>query len=78
MIKAGQSWHFLSLLYIFPVRGERTLLVHGLESDWVEEEMMNDDVEFIRDVMEQKVHKAFLKAGIKKKVFLLINISYAF
>ena len=44
------------------------MLVHGLESDWVEEEMMNDDVDFIKDVLEQKVHKAFSKAGLNKKV----------
>ena len=50
--------------------------MHGLESDWVEEEMMNDDVDFIRDVMEQKVIKAFAKAGIKKKVFLLNNVDF--
>ena len=43
-------------------------MIHGLESDWVEEEMMAEDVEFIRDVLEQKVQKVFTKAGIKKKV----------
>ena len=29
---------------------------------------MVEDEEFIRDVLEQKVQKAFAKAGIKKKV----------
>ena len=47
---------------------EKTLLMHGIESDWVEEEMMSEDKEFIKDVIEQKVFKAFKKAGIKKKV----------
>lgn len=42
--------------------------MHGVESDWVEEEMMEDDVDFIRDVLEQKVIKALNKAGIIKKV----------
>ena len=44
------------------------MLLHGLESDWVEEEMMQEDEEFIRDVIEQKVRKSLLKAGVKKKV----------
>jgi len=51
--------------------GERSLLLHGLESDWVEEEMMQEDEEFIRDVIEQKVRKSLLKAGVKKKIQLL-------
>ena len=42
--------------------------MHGVESDWVEEEMMEDDLDFIRDVLEQKVIKALHKAGITKKV----------
>ena len=48
--------------------GDRALLVHGVESDWVEEEMMEDDVDFIRDVLETKVYKVFNSVGIKKKV----------
>ena len=39
-----------------------------METDWVEEEMMEDDIDFIRDVLEQKVIKVLQKAGIKKKV----------
>ena len=50
--------------------GDRALLVHGIESDWVEEEMMEDDVDFIKDVLEQKVIKVLQKAGIKKKVLI--------
>ena len=45
------------------------MLLHGVETDWVEEEMMEDDVDFIRDVLEQKVIKVLQKAGINKKVF---------
>ena len=58
----------------FPGSNERALLVHGLESDWVEEEMLTEDVEFIRDVLGQKVEKAFVKAGIKKKVGMKTNM----
>jgi len=48
--------------------GDRALLLHGVETDWVEEEMMEDDVDFIRDVLEQKVIKVLQKAGINKKI----------
>ena len=48
--------------------GDRALLVHGVESDWVEEEMMEDDVDFIRDVLETKVYKILKTVGIQKKV----------
>ena len=47
---------------------ERSLLLHGIPSDWVEEEMMDDDVDFIRDVLEQKVIKCLENVGIKKRV----------
>ena len=60
----------------FPASKERTLLIHGLESDWVEEEMLTEDVEFIRDVLGQKVEKAFVKAGIRKKVCVRANMIY--
>ena len=32
------------------------------------EKMMEDDVDFIRDVLETKVYKVFNSVGIKKKV----------
>ena len=48
--------------------GDRALLVHGVESDWVEEEMMEDDLDFIRDVLETKVYKILKSVGIQKKV----------
>ena len=45
--------------------------------------MMAEDVEFIRDVLEQKVQKVFKKAGVKKKVveflfFLFLLVSQKF
>ena len=49
-------------------KGDKALLVHGVESDWVEEEMMEDDIDFIKDVLEQKILKIFKNGGIKKKV----------
>ena len=70
MIRTGLNlaWYYFQC-FDFTATRDITLLVHGLESDWVEEEMMSEDVEFIRDVLEQKVQKAFAKAGIKKKVW---------
>ena len=53
--------------------GDIALLVHGVESDWVEEEMMEDDIDFIKDVLEQKVIKVLQKAGLKKKVKMLLQ-----
>ena len=35
-------------------KGDRALLVHGVESDWLEEEMMEDDEEFIRNEIDHK------------------------
>ena len=68
-------FHLFHYPLYFPASTERTLLVHGLESDWVEEEMLTEDVEFIRDVLVQKVEKAFVKAGIRKKVGMELNMS---
>ena len=52
-------------------RKERTLLIHGVEADWIEEEMADDDVDFIKDVLETKIKTAFQKAGLVKKVSFL-------
>ena len=57
-------FHIFQYPVYFPASNERTPLVQGLKSDWVEEEMLTEDVEFIRDVLGQKVEKAFVKAGI--------------
>ena len=39
-------------------KGDRALLVHGVESDWLEEEMMEDDEEFIRNEIDPKFTKS--------------------
>ena len=39
-------------------KGDRALLVHGVESDWLEEEMMEDDEEFIRNEIDHKIIKS--------------------
>ena len=31
------------------------MLVHGIESDWIEDEMADDDEDFTNIVLEQKV-----------------------
>ena len=49
-------------------KGERSLLLHGVPSDWVEEEMMEDDIDFIRDVLEQKILRCVESVGIKRRV----------
>ena len=51
-------------------RSSKTLLIHGLESDWIEEEISDQDGEFLKDVLEQKVLIAFTTAGIQRKVCL--------
>ena len=45
--------------------------MHGIESDWIEDEMGDDDDDFINIVLEQKVKAAFAKAGWAKKLNLL-------
>lgn len=49
-------------------KGDTALIIHGITSDWVEEEMMEDDIDFITDVLQTKVYKLFKNIGIKKKV----------
>ena len=43
-------------------------MVHGIESDWIEDEMGDDDEDFINIVLEQKVKAALAKAGWAKKL----------
>ena len=62
----NHSSHFVSF-----ARKHKTLLVHGIESDWIEDEMGDDDEDFINIVLEQKVKAAFAKAGWAKKLNLL-------
>ena len=63
---------FFSTVFWFPdfssVRKKYTLLVHGIESDWIEDEMAEDDEDFTNIVLEQKVKTAFSKAGWAKKL----------
>ena len=49
-------------------RSSNTILIHGMEADWIEEEISDGDGEFLKDVLEQKVFTAFTSAGIQKKV----------
>ena len=49
-------------------RSSKTILIHGMEADWIEEEISDGDGEFLKDVLEQKVLTAFTSAGIQKKV----------
>ena len=44
------------------------MLVHGIESDWIEDEMADDDEDFTNIVLEQKVKTAFSKASWAKKL----------
>ena len=46
----------------------KTVLVHGLEADWIEKEIMDGDQEFLKDVLEQKIVAIFKQAGINQKV----------
>ena len=62
----NHSFHCVSF-----VRKSKTLLVHGIESDWIEDEMADDDEDFINIVLEQKVKAAFAKAGWSKKLNFL-------
>ena len=45
----------------------KTLLIHGLETDWIEEEMADDD-DFRKDVLEQKVRKVVEEIGLTRRV----------
>ena len=49
-------------------RNSNTILIHGIESDWIEEEIDEGDEEFLKDILEQKVLTAFSSAGIQRKV----------
>ena len=59
-----------------------TVIMHGIESDWIEEEMSDDDdfrfehepfkykikVLYRKDVLEQKVKKVLEEIGMTKKI----------
>ena len=44
-----------------------SLMMHGVETDWIEEEMSDDD-DFRKDVIEQKVKKKLEEIGFSKKI----------
>ena len=66
MVKEKIVEVFICMTLIF--RNSKTLLIHGLESDWIEEEISDQDGEFLKDVLEQKVLIAFTSAFIQRKV----------
>ena len=49
-----------------------SLMMHGVESDWIEEEMADDD-DFRKDVLEQKVKKALEEIGFSKKIVYKVS-----
>ena len=61
--------------------GPFNLVFHGIQPDWIEEEM-DDDIEFKKDVLEQRIkciirdQVCILKAG--KYHILLVKISVKF
>ena len=56
---------------------ETNLSYSGIETDWIEEEMSDDD-DFRKDVIEQKIKKVLEEIGFTKKIAykveILINI----
>jgi len=50
-----------------PISKKLSLMIHGVETDWIEEEMADDD-DFRKDVLEQKVKKALEEIGFSKKI----------
>ena len=52
-----------------------SLMMHGVESDWIEEEMSDDD-DFRKDVLEQKVRKALEEIGFSKKIHYKVTLKH--
>ena len=52
-----------------------SLMMHGVESDWIEEEMSDDD-DFRKDVLEQKVKKALEEIGFSKKIHYKVTLKF--
>ena len=44
----------------------KTLLFHGVETDWIEEELGGKDGEFLKDVLEQKITAMFISVGFQQ------------
>ena len=49
-----------------------SLMMHGVETDWIEEEMSDDD-DFRKDVLEQKIKKVLEEIGFSKKIIYKVN-----
>lgn len=54
-------------------RGPHNLVFHGIKPDWIEDEM-DDDPEFKRDVLEQKIRN-LIREEVKKKQLLCCSAS---
>ena len=49
-----------------------SLMMHGVETDWIEEEMSDDD-DFRKDVLEQKIKKVLDEIGFSKKIIYKVH-----
>ena len=71
IIHGNQTW------FIRIIIKETDLSYSGIETDWIEEEMSDDD-DFRKDVIEQKIKKVLEEIGFTKKIAykveILINI----
>ena len=54
----------------FYIRSSKTILMNRVDSNQIEEEIRNEDGEFLKGILEQKVITAFTLAGMKKKTFV--------
>ena len=55
-------------LIVYKFRSSKTFLVHGLPTDWIEEEIGEEDADFLKDVLEQKLLEALSASGLSRKV----------
>ena len=53
---------------------ETDLSYSGIETDWIEEEMSDDD-DFRKDVIEQKIKKVLEEIGFTKKIVYKVENS---
>ena len=51
---------------------ETDLSYSGIETDWIEEEMSDDD-DFRKDVIEQKIKKVLEEIGFTKKIVYKVD-----
>ena len=55
-------------------KGPFNLIFHGVEPDWVEQEMA-DDPEFRRDVVEHRI-KTLIREGVRKSICTFLVCEY--